>query len=76
MKIRLSYKSPDVVHYAVMDALQDEIEKRTEDGTLDEFDQEAFKEDLTNCIIGVTGSDEYVAIEVDTDTGTATVVCR
>ena len=67
MKIRVSFKTPDAVEYAIKDSL-DEDEVSTED--LDEK-----KEELMDVISTWVKYGESITVEFDTENFTATV-CR
>lgn len=61
MKIRITYKTPDAVHYAASDAA-------------DEYGGDI--EDIEDELVEILGSREYLTVEVDTVTKQVSVIKR
>ncbi len=66
MKMRITYKSPDALHYAVEDAMQD--------FQGDKYDRREKQEELMEQLLEVLGDTEYLTVEVDTEAKTVKVV--
>lgn len=71
MRIRLGFKTPDVVEYAVNDAVESEMSK---DGIGPDVDPVELKYEATKACEKFIRYGECVTIEIDTDTGTAEVL--
>jgi hypothetical protein len=65
MKFRATYKCPDALHYAIMDALE---------GVPKGEERDEQEEELREFAYSKVGSTEYLTIEFDTAAGTATIV--
>lgn len=64
MKVLLTYKSPDVLDYAI-----DDVEFEG-----DRFEIKEQKDNLRDELIEILGDTEYLTVEVDTETKTVKVV--
>jgi len=59
MKVHVTYKTPDAVHFGVVDALAD-VECTPEERRTD-------YEDLNEAVLAILGSDEYLTVIIDTE---------
>jgi len=63
MKVRLTFKTPDVADYALQELEEDQM-----------FDDENQKFDVEAAIEKYVKNGEYLSVEIDTLSGTATVI--
>jgi len=73
MKIRLGFKTPDVVEYAVREAVEQEMAK-VKDGHEDDVDADDLKYEAEQACKKFVKYGECITVEVDTDTGEAKVL--
>jgi len=76
MKIQISMKTPDAVEYAINQAVESEDLTRDCDGkeAMDEDERYEFEENLRETCKKWFRYGECVSIEIDTETGEATVL--
>ena len=70
MKLTLRFKTPDVQEIAVREAVDAAIEEASPE---DEIDKDNIEYDANAACEKFVENGEYVTIEIDTDTGDATV---
>ena len=73
MKVRLTFKTPDVVDYAIED-LDPVDDQNLEDLGESEAEAEDLKDDIRRSCEKWVKNGEYLTVEIDTETGTCTPI--
>ena len=71
MKVRLTFKTPDVIDYAISDALP-ECPEDFEEAT--DMDREDMRDEIKDACKKWVRCEEYLTVEIDTETGTCTPI--